>query len=318
VCGAAAILRWYAPFMLTYLLLAACNGGSVSIDAQDAEEADTDTDSDADADADADADSDTDSDSDADPVAPVQFSVMGDIPYGEDEIPVLDGYVEQHNASSASAFLVHVGDIKSQGDPCDAQVYDSVAAQLRKLDVPVFVLVGDNEWNDCPDPDEAWALWSAAFVGFYGNFEGVETQEGRRENFAFVRSRTLFIGFTMTGGAVHSEEEWADFQADASLWVGGQLTQHGSDVDAMVLFMHAKPRSDHDPFIDALVPAVAAFDRPVLLVHGDGHSWIEDKPYEDAPTLTRIQVEAGGDAPPLQVTVDVALEPLWQLEREPF
>ena len=296
------------------LLLIACTGGNPVIEPAEPVETDADTDADSDSDSDADSDADTDTD----PVDPVQFSVMGDIPYGEDEIPVLEEHIAQHNASSASAFMVHVGDIKSQGDPCDAAVYDSVAAQLRQLDVPVFVVVGDNEWNDCPDPDEAWGLWTEAFLGFYGEFAGVETQEGRDENFAFVRSRTLFLGFTLPGGAVHSEEAWADFQADASSWVAAQLARHGSTVQAMVLLMHAKPSSKHDPFIDALVPMVVAFDRPVLLVHGDGHSWIEDQPYEDAPTLTRIQVQAGGDAVPLQITVKVAEDPPWELEREPF
>ncbi len=294
---------------MTGLLLLACLGDP----SLELPEGDADTD----ADSDTDTDTDTDADADTDVADPVIFSVMGDIPYGEDEIPILDEHVALHNEHSPSLFMVHLGDIKAQSDPCDEEAYTQVAAQLKALDVPTFMVVGDNEWNDCPDPNAAWALWTASFLDLYGDMEGVTTQPGRPENFAFVRSKAVFVGFTMPGGAVHDEAAWADFLADGAEWVEQQL-QDNDQAQAAVLFTHAKPGSNHDAFMTPFLAAAKEFGRPVLFLHGDGHQWIHDEPWNEAPQVTRIQVEAGADAVPLQVTVDFDDDPTWVLEREAF
>ena len=284
---------------MSLLLWLACNGaGSVSVEA------------DADADADSDTDTDTDSDADTD-LGPLLLSVIGDIPYDEDEVALLDSLVEQHNLEGRAAVMVHVGDIKSQASACDEQVYSSVAAQLSALTVPTLVLVGDNEWNDCPDPDEAWSFWFPTFSAFYGDLP-VETQPGRAENVAWVSSGVLVVAWTMPGGAVHSEEQWADFLADGADWVEGQLQAH-PEVSSAVLLTHAHPTENHDPFMDRFLPAAAAFDRPILFIHGDGHGWLEDTPWPTAPQVTRVQIEAA--VHPLLVTVE---GDSWTLDREPY
>ena len=286
---------------MTLLVWLACTSGSVEVDPPEA-----------DADTDADADSDTDTDTDV--PQPFTFSVMGDIPYGESEIAVLDEHVALHNGSSPSQFMVHVGDIKSQSDPCDESVYTGVKAQLDALDVPWFMLVGDNEWNDCPDPDEAWGFWEANY-GTPPAIEGLVTQDVRPENFAFVREQVLYVGWTMPGGKVHDEEAWAEFLDQGADWIESQLAAN-PDAVAAVLLTHAKPAASHEPFTDRLVPMAADFNRPMLLIHGDGHVWIMDIPWSDAPNLVRVQVEPGGDAVPLQVTVDPSAQPIWVLDRE--
>ncbi|TFG92892.1 MAG: hypothetical protein E4H11_08885, partial [Myxococcales bacterium] len=130
----------------------------------------------------------------------VTFSVIGDIPYSDNHVIRFQDYVADHNAFSPAEFFVHVGDIQAQSDLCPESNYIRAADIMRELAVPAFVLPGDNEWNDCGDPDAAWVLWATHFTEFEQNFCGtpdVEAQAVRPENFAFVRDRVLFIGLNI-------------------------------------------------------------------------------------------------------------------------
>jgi hypothetical protein len=55
---------------------------------------------------------------------------------------------------------------------------------------------------------------------------------------------------------------------------------------------------------EAIGRAAAAFGRPVLLIHGDSHFWIEDRPYETAPNVTRIMVPGDRETRAVRVQVD--------------
>ena len=112
------------------------------------------------------------------------FSVMGDVPRNEEEKIILTYQILNHNAKSSAQFMIHVGDIKSESNPCEEQVYIDVAAQLLKLDVPTFIVPGDNEWNDCQDPGKAWQFWERSFLNFEQNWNidwEVDHQQRQKE-----------------------------------------------------------------------------------------------------------------------------------------
>lgn len=67
-------------------------------------------------------------------------------------------------------FIVHVGDIKAGWTDCNAEKYSDVAEifahesnQLHYDTRDVFFAIGDNDWNDCDDPDSALSYWMNAF-----------------------------------------------------------------------------------------------------------------------------------------------------------
>jgi hypothetical protein len=251
---------------------------------------------------------------------PITFSVIGDVPYDLDEIEDLEQHIRDHNRMSPSEFLVHLGDILESDEECTEPSYQLVADALQGLVVPAFVILGDNEWTDCPDPDRAFALWEAYFLGFESGFCGaprVEAQAVRPENFAFTSKGVLFVGINLVGGEPYDEDEWETrLQQDVD-WVGQQLAQKRPLVRAAVVFGHAGPgESAHDPFFDAFGPLAGAFGKPVLYAMGDGHDWIVDKPFPQQ-NVTRLQVERGTD-PPVQVTV--GLDPLapFTIVRDPW
>ncbi|MDA0347904.1 MAG: hypothetical protein O3C43_03575 [Verrucomicrobia bacterium] len=251
------------------------------------------------------------------------FAVMGDVPYGltPDEIRaeeiILKQQIADLNQNDSLSFVMHVGDIKKGIPPCEPGVYKTVAGILRTNKHPTFIIPGDNEWNDCQNPEEAWKLWEANFTRFdehWPNELGVVRQSNRQENFSFVIQGTLFIGINMVGGKVHDWKEWESRIEDDRQWIETQFKRHSRDCNAAVIFTHANPGAKvggtFELKIHAFGPVIEYLDKetdfakPILLIHGDGHKWIEDHPFPTAgDRITRVQVTAGGLEAPLQVEV---------------
>ncbi|MBI1310861.1 hypothetical protein GC176_06095 [bacterium] len=233
----------------------------------------------------------------------VTFYAMGDVPYAPEEDRLLP---EQIAAIAADAeFVIHVGDIKRGAPPCDEAVYRKVAGMLRKSVAPVFIIPGDNEWNDCTSPDDAWKFWTQHFMRFdeqWNHTFKVARQPERNENFAFVRRQVLFIGLNIVGGRVHDAAEWKTRLTADLDWVKQTLSRHGADVTSLVIFGHANPAMTHTAFFEPLNDVARSFQKPILYLHGDGHKWILDRPFA-ARNILRVQVDQGGIAPPVKVTV---------------
>lgn len=237
--------------------------------------------------------------------APFSFSAMGDVPYGEQELALLVRQVDE--LPRASAFVVHLGDIKDGKSPCDDAVFARVAGLLRRSVQPVFIIPGDNEWNDCDKPKQAWRLWTKHLLKLDEQWKHgfvVARQKDRPANFAFTHEGTLFIGITMVGGAVHDKSEWKAFLQDGTAWVEERFEKEREKVQCAVLFAHAFPtEKQHGVFADRFPVAARKFGKPVLYLQGDGHVWLRDQPFENAPNVMRVQVDQGGKAPPLTVTL---------------
>lgn len=250
--------------------------------------------------------------------APITFTVIGDIPYSSSEIADFEGHVADNNVFSPGDFFVHVGDIKSGSSSCVESHYVSAANVLHGLAVPGFIVPGDNEWNDCSNPDQAWAFWEEHLLGLEQDFCGVpadfEAQSVRPENFAFTSKGVLFIGLNLVGGSVHSSSEWSTRLQQNADFVNQQLAEHGSQVRAMAVFGQAGPSSNRSLFFNQFVASASAFGKPVLFIHGDGHSWIFDHPFS-VQQILRVQVPQGD---PVEVVVSLASVDPFTVERDPW
>lgn len=233
----------------------------------------------------------------------IVFSAMGDIPYTPEEYPLLKQQLDE--LPRESEFVVHVGDIKPGKDPCIEATYQDVAAILAKSPCPLLIIPGDNEWNDCTNPDEAWPLWTKHFKRFEEKWKydlRINRQEKRDENFAFVRSDVLFIGINIVGGRVHDANEWAQRHAENLEWTRANFEKYRHSIKSAVIFGHAFPLKVHDDYFKGLNTIAVDFKKPILYLHGDGHRWIRNRPF-DAQNILRIQVDQGGIAPPIKITV---------------
>jgi hypothetical protein len=233
----------------------------------------------------------------------ITFYAMGDVPYTAEQEHILQRQISE--LPDDGQFVIHVGDIKAGAPPCEETVYAKVSGMLAESATPLFIIPGDNEWNDCVDPAQGWVFWQKYFRRFDQRWQHrlpVFRQLEREENFSLVINDVLFIGINIVGGRVHDADEWTARHAQDMSWVRDNLHQFGQDVHSLVLFGHAAPAKQHQDFFTPFSEAAQAFAKPVLYIHGDGHKWIEDRPFT-AKNILRIQVDQGGIAPPLKVTI---------------
>jgi hypothetical protein len=231
------------------------------------------------------------------------FYAMGDVPYTPPQEDILREQIA--SLPTDGEFVIHVGDIKAGATACDESVYTTVSGILGECKTPLFIIPGDNEWNDCADPAQGWQYWNQYFMRFDQRWHHrlrVFRQLEREENFSFVSGNVLFVGINLVGGLVHDAEEWRNRHRQNLKWVQRNIRQFGSDVSSLIVFGHATPAQKHQDFFEPFCQIAEEFQKPILYLHGDGHKWIEDYPFS-APNILRIQVDQGGIAPPLKVTV---------------
>ena len=233
----------------------------------------------------------------------ITFSVMGDTPYSASDARKL--HHQLANLNPSSAFAVHLGDIKTGIMPCSDSRYQQVANILRQSPKRLFIIPGDNDWNDCSDPQEAWGLWTRHFLHFdnqWTNSLSVMRDARHPENFAFMSKGVLFVGINLVGGKVIDPIEWAIQDRDNIQWIESQMRDHTRSIFRLVIFGHALPSRNHRTFFFMLNGMAQSFEKPILYIHGDGHNWVHDYPFT-AKNILRVQVENGGRANPVTVTV---------------
>ena len=194
-----------------------------------------------------------------------------------------------------------------------------VAKILRELTIQTFVIVGDNEWNDCADPDEGWTFWTthiSRFDEYQSSNRNVLRQSERDENFAWTEEGVLLIGLNLVGGREHDSNEWATRLSHDADWVEEHFSSAQESVYAAIVFGHAYPSAKQETFFTSFRESVKEFGNPVLYLHGDGHTWIHDHPWPE--NITRVQVDAGRSSPPVQVSVSSELAPVFAFNRSPY
>ncbi|WP_339706096.1 metallophosphoesterase [uncultured Kriegella sp.] len=265
-------------------------------------------------------DDNTDDDIPAIALDSVIFTVIGDVPYDDAERTGLIELIETHNTKANSEFVVHVGDIKPGALPCEESVYEDVSTILKDFETPTFIVLGDNEYNDCEDPVQGFALWNQYFLHLNENWTfpyTVAYQEERLENFAWVAKKVLFIGVNIVGSSVHDAEEWEKRLTDDANWVKDQVDAHKNDIEALVVFGHANMieagSAKFRTFTDSFRATATDFNKPILYVQGDGHIWFQNRPYDERNIL-RVQVDSGPKA--VKVTVNPNLEQPFVFDRE--
>ena len=204
------------------------------------------------------------------------FYAIGDVPYNFQQELGLRAQIQE--LSSDVEFLVHVGDIRTgQSSKCEWEEYEVVDEILSDSRLPVFIVPGDNEWNDCSKPDKAWKMWSHYFMDYPDrHWEGqhdfdIKRQEHRPENWSFVRNGALFIGLNLVGSPVHDSEEWSSRLSDQADWTIGLMRKHQLPT---TIFGHANPNENHNDFflpMKKFIRNELNNSFPVFHLNGDKH-----------------------------------------------
>lgn len=248
----------------------------------------------------------------------VNVAVMGDVPYATDEWATLDANIELTNGDPNLDLVVHVGDIR-RGGACQEASYSGVATAVAKSTHPTWVLVGDNERNDCgrdggPGPDQAWTWWQTHLAPV-NDAPAWRRQEARPENLAWTQDGVLVLGLMLPGGRKHDDAAWDALLDDAASWVRSEFAAH-PDARAVLITGHADPEKRHQRVVDAMQESARALGKPVLYIHGDGHDWEDEPAWGDVPNLRRVQVERGGKEAPTWVMVPEGVDEI-RVQRGP-
>ena len=285
---------------------------------------------------------------------PVRFVAFGDMPYDwPKDLARFSALIEAANRLNPD-FMVHLGDIKGGGTPCTEQAYRTVLDLLQRSEPPLIYTPGDNEWTDCRrksaggyDPAERLSLLRRLFFP-PGRSLGrhpmpLAAQSDERGFETFVENRRWRIGAVLfasihvvgsndnSGFDAASDAEHEGRMRAALAWMRAAFAEaKRSGVGAVVLFFHADPlfeipfpfRTGFNGFIAALEREAAAFGRPVLIVHGDSHRLVLDRPLrtpenEIMANLLRLVVPGAYAIEGILVTVDPAADPPFSFARVP-
>ncbi|MCZ6888452.1 MAG: cadherin repeat domain-containing protein, partial [Gammaproteobacteria bacterium] len=241
-----------------------------------------------------------------DDVAEFTFTAIADTPYSSKHFPLVENHLA--NLPQESQFVVHLGDIKSGSSIVDPVTYfPQVSSLLLTSDKPVFIVLGDNEFNDMPDPDASFSAWKDSFLKFDNNWDhdlGTKYQSGRSENFSFFADDTLFVGLNLVASSVHDPAEWADRSADDLAWIQDRFAQYGATANNAVIFAHASAgHSGYDTFEAGFLTVAQDFQKPILYLMGNDHKWELEYPYSSTPNITQVTLDRTGSQPPLQISI---------------
>jgi hypothetical protein len=244
------------------------------------------------------------------------FGTYGDMPYGPEQLTQFPSLVRSLDAADIS-FVIHVGDIKSAGAPCTEALLRERIADIDGIRHPVVYLPGDNEWTDCwyqtqSMPIEWLSLLREIAYPSYGRSLGSPTMltdfQAATNNMliypehqSWSRAGVHFTSVHFVGSdnglndfpnrsPEHDEEVYQRIDA-AIAWLNQSFDEAiENDAPAIVVATHANPfpeslelNPDYETqpfsaFQEALAQRALEFGKPVLLLHGDTHTFRFDRP----------------------------------------
>jgi hypothetical protein len=272
------------------------------------------------------------------------FAVFGDGPYYAWEQGRWDRVLEGVRESRVE-WLLHVGDIFWA--PCSDEAMAERRRDFDSLGLPVIYTPGDNEWADCHrrregafDPLDRLAAIRRTFFEEPGRSFGSPSIPLRSqatdpafaefpENVLWMRGGFLFATVHVVGGsngrmpfagrtAAH-DAEVERRTAAAMAWIDHAFAAaRAADAAGVFLAMHGDlgpdweydPRENHKAIIDRIHAGITAWDRPVVLIHGDSHTLLIDHPLLDPVTgvtyanFTRLETFGSPDIGWVRVVID--------------
>jgi hypothetical protein len=275
--------------------------------------------------------------------APFGFAAMGDVPYHlPDDFERHERLIARINAARP-AFTLHVGDIKPGNTRCSDEHFAQIAASFAAFEQPLIYTPGDNEWTDCHradngayDPLERLAKIREVFFANPAQslgrqrialeHQGADTRYAAYvENARWERAGVLFATLHIVGSNNNlqrdqtSVNEYIARNAANLAWMQSTFAQARTrNSKAVVLAFQAELGWEHDGFDDrrsgfndtlhALRRHAREFGKPVLVIHGDRHRFVVDKPLRFNRQLvynvTRMMVYGDQEVQAVLVIVD--------------
>lgn len=253
--------------------------------------------------------------------AKFDFGLIGDLPYTSEQDAKFVNLINEINQKKL-AFVVHDGDFKSGSTLCDDKTFYQRKQLFQTFRAPFIFIPGDNEWTDCHranngsyNPLERLAKLRGIF------FQGSESLGQRtlrltrqseqaqyskfRENVRWTYGDVMFIGLNIPGSnnnfgrTPEADAEYVERNAANLAWMREGFNIARNRSRGIMLVIQANPgfelpptdpnRTGYNDFLAVLETETLAFSKPVVLVHGDTHSFQIDKPLFGSKSKSRIE-----------------------------
>jgi hypothetical protein len=131
-----------------------------------------------------------------------EFALVGDNPYSPQTYLRYERLIDDVNAHTEMAWVVHVGDVKGGGEPCTDEELTARFELNQRFDAPFILTPGDNDWLDC----------TRASAGGYNEWERLDFLRG-----LFYPTPGVVAGSSMTVDTQSAGDEFSEFVENA-LW----------------------------------------------------------------------------------------------------
>jgi len=305
--------------------------------------------------------------------ASMEFALIGDMPYGAKQDKEFATVMKAIDAANL-AFVVHVGDIQSDGSiwkegakgfpPCADETFKDRLALAQKSKHPFIFTPGDNDWTDCyrakPKAYEPAERLTKLRQMFFPDDRSLgqtkmklmrQSADPRyakfRENAMWTYGHVQFVTLHMVGSnnnlgrTAEMDKEYAGRNAANLAWMREAFSRAIKNKNrAIIIFTQANPQFEttwpgkiqkrymlgglgiepptekrttgFDDFVAALKKETLAFGKPVVLAHGDTHTFRLDKPLLGSTSgriidnFTRVETFGAPDTHWVRITVDPA------------
>ena len=258
----------------------------------------------------------------------LQFALIGDNPYGDDNVFKYEKLIEDINSSDVN-WVIHLGDMKNGRSSCSDEKFLSLYELNSKFHMPFVLTPGDNDWFDCRrESAGSWGrmnrLNKLREIFFQEDHPlEAETQSETSvysefvENALWVQEDILFATVHLVG--VSGREGGLDLHGyiqDAAVEWLQTIFKRAREKNVRAVFVATQAdifpysvepdwlklecpscnfvRKYYEPFNEALKKELSTFDNQVLLAVGDTHIFRVDKPLYDKNQLvtnfTRVEV----------------------------
>ena len=244
-------------------------------------------------------------------------------------------------------FSIHVGDIWG-ATLCIKERCEEIRETFRLFDHPVVYTPGDNEWTDCSrtsyggfEPQTRLVLLREVFFSS-DDTQGAHSMKVVRqstvspfeeysENARWLHENVLFFTLNISGSendfvyddSTQLKEAHDRNEANIAWLRDGFRIARENNLPGVVIAFHAEMfpneyaeggrRTSYMPIIRELQLAADRFPNPILLIHGDTHAFIVDRPFAQQVSETeplqrghvvRLEVFGSPEIRAVQVSVD--------------
>lgn len=286
---------------------------------------------------------------DANAADSVTIVAFGDMPYRAADVPAYEQLLRRISAEAPDV-TINVGDIKG-GGPCDEAIYLRQRDYMNSVAGPLVYTPGDNEWTDCHrpgwgdyDPRERLSVLRELFFATPSSLGrdpiALERQSARTpayksmvENARWRIGDVLFATAHVVGsnngrraGDAAAIAEYEQRNAANIAWIDElfEIAQ-ATRTRTVVLAFQADPYllyglgGGFHATLAAITRGAIAFGGPVLVIHGDGHVFTVDTPFQDfagnaLAKVWRVEVPGALDIRAVRIRIDPEAPRLFDVE----